>query len=231
MNQEITGVAAAGSRASSVTGASTRTTRALLGCGVVAGPLFVVVAAVQILTRAEFDLSRHPLSLLSLGPLGWIQITNFVLTGLLSLACAVGMRRVLHPGRGGTWGPRLIGGYGLGLVAGGVFVADPALGFPPGTPDGIPDDLSWHGIVHGVAPVVAFLALMAACFVLARRFSTVGQRRWTWFCIAAGVVLIGLTAWPDHDTASVLLAVSSVVGMGWLSVVAARLISDLELSN
>ena len=37
--------------------------------------------------------------------LGWIQITTFVVTGLLWVAFAVGMRRVRHPGRGGTWGP------------------------------------------------------------------------------------------------------------------------------
>ncbi|MGH3924100.1 MAG: hypothetical protein ACRDTT_14750 [Pseudonocardiaceae bacterium] len=33
-------------------------TRALLACGVLAGPLFVVVAAIQALTRAGFDLGR-----------------------------------------------------------------------------------------------------------------------------------------------------------------------------
>jgi hypothetical protein len=52
-----------------------------------------------------FDLSRHPISLLSLGSLGWIQIANFVVTGGLYVACAVGMWRALRPGRNGTWGP------------------------------------------------------------------------------------------------------------------------------
>lgn len=71
-----------------------RTTRLLLGGGVVAGPLFVVVAAAQVIMREGFDLRRHPLSLLSLGELGWIQIINFIASGLLSVAFAVGMRRV-----------------------------------------------------------------------------------------------------------------------------------------
>ncbi len=61
------------------------------------------------LTHDGFDPRRHPLSLLSLDELGWIQITNFVVAGLLFVASAVGMRRVLHPGRGTTWGPLLIG--------------------------------------------------------------------------------------------------------------------------
>jgi hypothetical membrane protein len=73
----------------------------LLVCGVVAGPVFVTVIAVQALTRDGFDPSRHPISALSLGERGWIQITDFVLVGAMSVAFAVGLRRVLRPAA--TW--------------------------------------------------------------------------------------------------------------------------------
>ena len=63
-------------------------TRTLLAGGIAAGPVFGVVAAAQVLTRDGFDLSRQPLSLLALGELGWIQIANFVVSGLLALAGA-----------------------------------------------------------------------------------------------------------------------------------------------
>jgi Protein of unknown function (DUF998) len=96
---------------------TTKQARALLACGVVAGPLFLAAGLIQAFTREGFDLRRHPLSLLSLGELGWIQIANFVVTGLLCVACAVGMGRVLGPGRGGTWGPLLVGAFGVGLVS------------------------------------------------------------------------------------------------------------------
>jgi len=79
---------------SAATATNTNGTRVLLVCGVVAGPLFIVVALLQVLTRDGFDLSRHPLSLLSLGDLGWVQISNFVVSGLLSVAFAVGLRQV-----------------------------------------------------------------------------------------------------------------------------------------
>jgi hypothetical protein len=55
--------------------------------------LFVAVSLGQAFTRSGFDLTRHPLSLLSNGALGWLQITNFVVTGVLTLAGAVGLRR------------------------------------------------------------------------------------------------------------------------------------------
>jgi hypothetical membrane protein len=76
-------------------------TRTLLACGIAAGPLFMLVALVQAFTRPGFDITRHVASLLSDGGIGWIQITSFVLTGLLTIACAVGMRRALPTGRGG----------------------------------------------------------------------------------------------------------------------------------
>ncbi|MEK8107959.1 DUF998 domain-containing protein [Micromonospora sp. M12] len=92
---------------SAVAGVDSRrtTTRALLAGGVLAGPLFGWWRR-QVLTRDGFDLSRQPLSLLALGDLGWIQTANFVLTGLLGLAGAVGLRRVLRGEPGGTWGRR-----------------------------------------------------------------------------------------------------------------------------
>ena len=125
--------------------------RILLGCGVIAGPLFVGVAAVQVLNRDGFNLARHPLSLLSLGAFGWVQITNFVLAGLLPIAFAVGMWFVLHPGRAGTWGTDPDGCFRGGACSWRRFVTDQSLGFPPGAPEGTLADYSWHATVHNFA--------------------------------------------------------------------------------
>ncbi|TQM01651.1 DUF998 domain-containing protein [Pseudonocardia kunmingensis] len=131
----------------------------LLGCGILAGPLFLVVWLAQALTRPGFDPTWHPLSLLSLGELGWIQIANFVVTGALYVACAAGMRRVLRKGPGRMWGPILVGALGAGLITGGVFVTDPGAGFPPGTPAGAPAQISWHGMAHSVGALLVDDAL------------------------------------------------------------------------
>lgn len=98
--------------------------RKLLGCGLIAGPLFVTASLAQAFTRSGFDLARHPISLLSLGSVGWIQIANFVLSGVLYVIGAVGLRTALRGGRGGTWGPLFIGLTGIGLIIAGVFTAD-----------------------------------------------------------------------------------------------------------
>jgi Protein of unknown function (DUF998) len=205
-----------------------RTTTVLLAGGILAGPLFIVVALAAAVTRPGFELSKHPLSLLSVGDLSWIQISNFVVTGLLFVASAVGVRRALHPGRAGAWGPLLIGAFGVSLVAGGVFVADPALGFPPGTPEGIPDELSWHGMLHAVAPVTGFLALSAACFVFARRAFGLQQRAWAVTSIAVGVGTQILGALPNLNDNFIPLWIAVAVGFGWASVQLARVRAELS---
>jgi hypothetical protein len=210
---------------------STTLTRGFLSCGVVAGPLYVVVALFQVLFRDGFDLSRHPLSLLSLGDWGWIQITNFVVGGLLAIGFAIGLWRVLHPGRGGTWAPLLVGGYGLGLIAGGVFVADPALGFPPGTPDGIPDHFSWHGLLHAFAPPLASLSLIAACFVLVRRFVGLGQRGWATYSALTGLACLALAAWQNPQTVSVRLALLILISWAWVSALAISLLAEPAITT
>ena len=75
----------------------TRSSNILLLCGVVAGPLYVVAGVFQMCARVGFDPTRHALSLMSNGDLGWIQIANFLVTGLLVIACSVGMRKYCIP--------------------------------------------------------------------------------------------------------------------------------------
>ncbi|MFC7646016.1 DUF998 domain-containing protein [Streptosporangium lutulentum] len=120
------------------TPASAPTTRLLLTCAVVSAPLWAVVSLAQAATREGFDLIRHPLSVLSSGSLGWLQITNFLVAGVLTVAGATGLRRAMHGSPGGTWAPRLVLVNGIGMIAAGVFVMDPADGFPVGTPPGCP---------------------------------------------------------------------------------------------
>ena len=182
------------------TRSDTATTRGLLTCGVIAGPLFVATAIAQILTRDGFDLRRHPLSLLSVGEHGWIQVTNFILAGILSILFSMGMARVLTDGPGSRWGPRFCALFGIGLVIGGIFTADPALGFPVGAPDGYPSHLTSHAIVHAFAPPLAFLSLIGGLLVIARRFAAEGLRR---------------TAVVSRIVAAVCLVLSVPVGPGF----------------
>jgi hypothetical protein len=214
-------VTSAASQQTATPGVSHQTTR-LLTAGIVAGPLFLAVWALQAFTRHGFDPGRHPLSLLSLGQLGWIQIANFVVTGALLVACAVGLRHVLHRGRGGTWGPWLVGAFGAGMILAGVFVTDAGAGFPPGAPAGAPK-LSWHGALHEVGYLLALVSWTAACFVFRGRFATLGQRGWARACVATVAAFLVLSGWPDWNSLSIRMVIATAVQFGLVAAVAARL--------
>ncbi|GAB2710066.1 DUF998 domain-containing protein [Nocardia thraciensis] len=194
------------------TPAESRTTRTLLACGIAAGPLFVVLIVAQALTRNGFDAARHPLSMLSLGGHGWIQIGNFVVCGALVLASAVGLRRALDRTRSATWASALVGVYGACLVWAGVLPTDPADGFPLGTPDGPPAEVSWHSMLHNVAPVGTGLAVSAACAIFAYRYARAGRRGWATYCALAPILYLTLAfaAFPLHDYRVMLVGGAAV---------------------
>jgi len=209
--------------------------RVLLLGGVVAGPLYVLVGAIEILTRPGFAVTRHDLSLMSNGDWGWVHSSLLILTGLLTCACAGGMRRVLRGSRGGTSLPLLLGLYGLGLIGAGFFSADPALGFPPGTP-AYAHAVSWHGLLHLVSGGIGFLGLIGACFVFARRFAAQNLQGWALYSVATGVIFFaafaGIAVGSNSVgaiTTFVILAFTIAVALGWawVSAMAARLLAEL----
>lgn len=199
-----------------------RVTKSLLGYGVIAGPVYVAVSLAQALSRQGFDLTKHAWSLLSNGALGWIQITNFVTAGLMTVALAVGLRRA----GAGTWIHRLIGVYGVSLVAAGAFRPDPALGFPPGISTGA-TTVSWHGMLHLLAGSVGFGCLIAACLIAARAFAAEGARGWAIYSRITGVVFFAAFAGiasGSHGAATTLsFTVAVVLAWSWIAALSVRL--------
>ncbi|MCJ8014868.1 DUF998 domain-containing protein [Paenibacillus sp. KQZ6P-2] len=199
--------------------------RLLLMGGVISTPLFYVAVVIQSFTRTGFDIRRHAISTLTLGDLGWIQSANFFITGLLAIFAAIGMRRLLLGSKGGTWGALLIGVYGIGMVMAGLFRPDPGLSFPPGAPAEIPTSMSGHAALHSVAFFTAFICLIAASVVFARRFASQGERGWSIYCIVSCIlapVLIILGS-SISNWIGVIMGCAGIVAFGWVSVLAAKL--------
>jgi hypothetical protein len=205
-----------------------RVTKSLLGYGVIAGPIYVLTVAGQMAVRDGFDPTRHAASQLANGDLGWIQIATFLITGAMTIAAAVGVRRALGPGRLSAWASGLLGAYGAALVAAGIFRADPSDGFPPGTPPGM-GEVSWHGLVHFGVAGIGFACPVAACFVLAVWFAGTGQPSWAWFSRITGVLFAGsflALASGSGGAATILVFTAAVVLVwAWLSAVSVKLYS------
>jgi hypothetical protein len=202
-------------------------TRSLLGYGVLAGVVYLVSGLVQALTREGFDLTRHSLSLLANGPNGWIHVTTLVVTGLMVVAAAVGVRRAMRPGPAASWVPALLAAYGAGMVAAGIFVADPMDGFPLGTPAGPPVAPTTSGLLHLVSAGIGFACLVAACFVLAHRLARRGHTGWAWYSRATGLVFLagfaGISSGPADPVRLLGFWVGLVAVWVWLAAMSVHL--------
>ncbi len=200
-------------------------TRSLLGYGVLAGPFYLAVGLGQALVRDGFDLARHPLSVLANGPGGWVQTANFVITGLMVIAAAVGIARVPGPrARAVSW---FLGAFGASMLVAAVFRADPVDGFPPGTPEGFPTSISGSGMVHFVAGALGFVSLAVSCLLAARAMARRNERSLSRLSLASGiVVLLGFFGGPllgSRGSPVLGIWIAVVAGWMWLAVLSLRL--------
>ena len=208
------------------TGEQSVVTRLLLACGAI-GPLFnIVVILILGATRPGYNAWQIPDSNLELGEGGWIQITNYIVCGVLLLGFAIGLRRVL---RTSTWGPILLGIYGLTFIVTGIFVTDPVLGYPPGASSAP----TVYGTLHNLFGQLQFISLIAACFVLARRDAADPARRgWVWYSLATGLLIaasdvafvLTFKLW-DGGPVGLIERIGIIGGCSWIALLAIRLMS------
>ena len=198
--------------------------RPLLVCGMLVGPLYLAVGLAQALVREGFDLGRHSLSALANGPGGWVQTANFLVSGALVVAAAVGIARAMRP-RGRVTGV-LLGGFGVGMIVAAFFRADPVDGFPVGTPEGFPTTISTAGTIHFAAGALGFLALAAAAIAAAVAMRRRGEGRMAALSLLSGVAIVGGFFAPFLIPASGPVAgiwFSVIVGWAWQAVTCAHL--------
>ena len=208
------------------------TTRLFIACGVIGPLLFVVVFLIEGVTRSHYSVWHNFVSDLSLGQQGWEQIGNFLICGVFVLCFAVGLRQVLQSGRGSLWGPMLFGLFGVGLIVVGLFVTDPVNG--PQT---------FHGTIHNDITPIVFISVIAACFVLARRFA--GHPNWKGWVpyslvtgILVGVFFIATNVVATLDQKGILHGApvgllqrtAIIIGWGWIALFAFRLLRKMQSS-
>ena len=208
--------------------APVRVTKSLLGYGMVAGPFYVAASLAEALTRYGFSLAHNDWSLLANGALGWVHVLVLVLTGLMVAAAAAGVVRQRRAERVNAASGWFLCVYAAGLVGAGLFIADPADGFPVGTPPGPTVTPSWHGTLHIVFGGIGFLGLISACLVLAWQFRVQRQLGWAIFSLITGVVFFAafaeIATGGAASSAGVLAFTGAVIlAWTWLALVSVRL--------
>lgn len=211
-----------------------RLTNVLLACGVIGPPLFILVFLIEGATRTDYNALRYPISSLSIGASGWTQATNFVVTGLLILALALGLRRAIRTGAGSLWGPLLIALTGIGLIGAGFFTTDPLFGYPPDAPLTL-TQFTTHGHFHDFFSSFVFLGLPIACFVFTRRFAGAGKRGWAIYSLLSGagiltafmLAAIGFNQTPGFvNLGGVYQRLSISIGWLWMTLLALHFLRD-----
>src|SRR5918999_190048 len=125
---------------------------------------------------------------LALGPYGWAQVANFVLSGTLLMIFSAGLHLGATDGRGSRVGPALLFVAGAAMALMG-FETDPIQSTDPRT---------LHNLIHDLAFALFVLALLPAFFFLWRRFREEapwrGQARYT---LVTGVLAAFLLFLPS----------------------------------
>jgi hypothetical membrane protein len=190
----------------------------LLRMGAAAGPIYLLVGLAQILIRPGFDMTRHPLSMMANGDLGWVQVINFFVTAILLMAGAIGLWRI-EAGRGRRISAVLIFVYGLSLLGAGLFKADPGAGFPPGTPEAV--RITAQGLAHFAFGGVGFLAFIAAALTRAVVHFKADETGWAWFCTITGVsflaAFVGIASGAGNSMTVLGFYAAVVLAFVWLS--------------
>ena len=163
-----------------------------------AGPV-IFVSVLVVLTAVQYDfmvgIGWRPLgdpagawpSGLALGPYGWVQILNFVISGLLLAIFAVGFHFGVTGGRGSRVGPILLFVAGIAMALMG-FETDPIRRTTPRT---------LHGWIHDLAFVLFALALLSALFFLWQRLRKDPLwRNHARYTLATGILAALLLATP-----------------------------------
>jgi hypothetical membrane protein len=209
--------------------------RKLLYAGLVGPLLFIVVFLIEGLTRPGYSAWRHYVSQLATGPGGWVQVVNFLVCGTFVLVYAIGLRMATRS----IAAPMLLGLFGVALLVAGLFSTDPALGYPVGAAV----TRTTHGTIHGFAGLVAFSTLPATAFVMAAWFARhEPRRRWFWYSLAVGIVMIitfiisttvsamdGAGTLPNAPT-GFFQRIAIITGWTWMSMVALHLIRTQRTS-
>lgn len=176
---------------------------------------FAVMTLLGLITPGYDSLARYG-SELSLGPLGWVMIVNFIALGMVELAMAVALGRTITGRFSGWVATGAIALTGAAFVVAGVCVTDPA--------QLVSGAHTTHGIVHAfMAVVIFFLATPIAGLAMACRFRH--QRGFAGYCLltAVGTPALLVGTFVSGDLIGLTERVVIAFVMVWLTVLALRL--------
>ncbi len=187
--------------------------------GIVGTVFFVAVFMVEGWLREDFDAFRMYISELALGPRGWIQITNFIIFGILLLFFTISIVGKFKGIKGSRIGPILIAIIGINFIISGIFVIDPSA------------EKSLEGIIHNVSSTIIFLLASVSCFIFFHLFRENSKwRSLSWWTLTVGITIMALVVFMELDGTSLSIwpgliqRIAAVIGLLWIFTFALHLL-------
>ncbi len=190
----------------------------LLALSGVAGPiLFAVVVTILGFVGTDYSQVEHLISQLGATGVQYAGVLNinFILTGLLLVAFAVGLYRSVGNGRAGMTGSGLVVLAGIGVIGSGVFPEDLYLAV---------EEATFSEFMHDFFGVVASLAAVIATVIFSRILPRDDVwRRYRPYSLITGVVAFGLLvlaslADPEKEAISALQPWAGLLQRSFLAV-------------
>lgn len=179
---------------------------------------FLVASAWILPLFSEFDLIGDHISELVLGRFGLVQALALLLVGFATLGLGYVLMRLTSGTRGATFGSLLISLYGAAGVVSALFPTDEVRGSVAF------DSMSMTGLIHSMAALVGFVAVVAGMLILTWRFRELVAWRpiLTLSVLHAGGALALLFVQTQGPLVGLMQRLLVTVVGSWLIIVAVR---------
>jgi hypothetical membrane protein len=195
-----------------------------------AGPiLFLAAWCVSGLTQDGYRLERDDESALAAAGAAhpWLTMVGDSLLGLGFIAFAVVVGAALR-GRRAAIGCGLLIVSGIATIVQALVREDCVSELGLCKAAGRPDTWTWHQTVHDSASRVAFLAILASAFVLARPIRVAGHRELARYSrLTGGIGLVFLVAFiivSDSSVGGIAEFIFLLVPLAWVAITASSLV-------
>ena len=187
----------------------------------ITGPvLFLSIITIAELLQYGYDRIRETISMLVLGPYGWLVTVGFFLFGFLFIVFTLRLYSVVNKTLSSRIGIILLGLVGLGFFLVGIF--------PTQAPD---TTLKLHALIHKQTAGAMSLLFSLACLALALGFrrDPRWKKLWLYTLITGSVTLIliivAVPVASDWGWKGLHERVLLISGLVWTTVIAVRLIA------
>jgi hypothetical protein len=149
--------------------------------GILAPIIFVGVFMVEGAIRKGYNPKSMYISALSLSNRGWIQIANFLVLGLFLFIFTLGLSKEFQTGKASRGGVITLYIISVLFFISGPFVMDPA--------DTPANQMSIHGLIHGIAGGIVFLLMPIIIFIFLRRIlSDIKWQSFRWWTLVLAII-------------------------------------------